>query len=154
LSDYFRWVTENVLAGGPNLDPYHEPAALERALADLRAARIGLVISLTEIPLDLPDGCDLEYLHAPTMDGEAPDDLEALCTRIDGIKLRGAGTFVHCQAGQGRTGTVLAAYLIWSERLSAWEAVDEVRRRYHRAAVETPQQMRALQAFERRHRLL
>jgi atypical dual specificity phosphatase len=154
VSDYFRWVTPDVLAGGPNPDPYHEPETLARALDELRRARIGLVVSLTEIPLDLPADSGFDYLHLPTLDGEAPDDLEALCARIDGTKLRGLGTFVHCQAGQGRTGTALAAYLIWSERLSAWDACDEVRRRYHRAAVETPQQLAALEVFERRHRLL
>jgi atypical dual specificity phosphatase len=154
LSDYFRWVSPGVLAGGPNPDPYHDPPALARALADFRANGIGQIVTLTEIPLDLPADAGIEYLHAPTLDGEAPDDLEALCANIDGAKLRGAATFVHCQAGQGRTGTVLAAYLMWSERLVAWDAVDEVRRRYHRAAVESPQQLTALQVFERRHKLI
>jgi len=154
LSEHFRWIVEHVLAGGPHPDPYREPETLEQALSDFRAARIGQIVSLTEFPLELPAQSGFEYLHAPTLDGEAPDDLEALCARIDSARLRGAATFVHCQAGRGRTGTVLAAWLIWSQRLAAWDAVDEVRRRYHGAAVETPQQLSALQAFERRHRLL
>ena len=154
MSDSFRWLIPGVLAGGPHLDPYRQPSSLMPALDELRAAGIGQIISLVEQPLTLPPGSGMAYLHQPTLDGEPPDDLEAICAFIDGGKLRGVGTFVHCIAGIGRTGTVLAAYLIWSEGRRAWDAVDEVRRRYHPRAVETSQQLNALEAFERRHRLL
>lgn len=154
MGDALRWLIPSVLAGGPHPDPFGEPSTLARALAELRAAGIGQLISVVELPLAVSADAGLEYLHAPTMDADAPHDLEALCAFIDGGKLRGVGTFVHCQAGQGRTGTVLAAYLIWSQARRAWDAVDEVRRVYHPRAVETPAQLDALAAFERRHRLL
>ncbi len=150
-SDYFRWLIPGVLAGGPHLDPYGEPGQLARATADLALHGIGAVISVVELPLALEG---LEYLHAPTPDGEAPEDLEHLCMFIDAAKQRGVATFVHCQAGQGRTGTVLAAYLIWSRGLRAWEAVDEVRRAYHTSAVESAAQLAALEVFARRHKLI
>jgi atypical dual specificity phosphatase len=153
-NDPFRWLIPGVLAGGPHLDPFHEPETLTQALADLRNAGIGQIITLVELPLEVPSESGIEMLHVPTLDGEPPEDLEALCAFIDGGKLRGVGTFVHCVAGQGRTGTVLAAYLIWSEQRRAWDAVDEVRRVYNPRAVESPQQLDALEAFERRHRLV
>src|SRR5262245_47236176 len=112
---------------------------LRRALDELRPGGLGAVIPLVGPPLPLPPAPGLEVVHVPTMDGEAPDDLERLCELIDAMKQRSLGTFVHCQAGQGRTGTVLAAYLIWSERVRAWDAIDQVRQRYHPRAVETPQ---------------
>jgi atypical dual specificity phosphatase len=154
MSDYFRWLVPHVLAGGPHIDPYAEPETLRGALDELKAAGIGQIITLTDKPLAVPADAGFEVRHASTMDGEPPDDLESLCEFIDGGKLRGVGTFVHCIAGQGRTGTVLAAYLIWSEQRRAWDAIDEVRRVYHPRAVETSQQLAALEAFERRHRLL
>ena len=53
---------------------------------------------------------------------------------------------VHCEAGLGRTGTMLAAYLI-SEGASAAEAVRRVRE-VERVAVETPRQVQFLEQFE------
>ena len=154
MNGAFRWLKEGVLAGGPHLDPFGDPAHLERVLSELEHAGIGAIVSLCELPVELPPASGFEYLHAPTPDGEAPEDLEALCTFIDTERRHGRGTFVHCHAGQGRTGTVLAAWLIWSEGRSARAAIEEVRSSYHPLAVETSPQMGALEAFARRHRLI
>ena len=35
---------------------------------------------------------------------------------------------VHCSGGKGRTGTMLAAYLIKLQRLSAGEAIEQIRK--------------------------
>ncbi|HEY7957741.1 MAG TPA: dual specificity protein phosphatase family protein [Polyangia bacterium] len=151
-----RWLEPGVLGGGPHPDPFGDPAELERALAELARQKVGAIVSLTELPLDVEEGelGAMVYLHAPTPDGAAPDDLEAICQLVDATRMRGLGTFVHCQAGQGRTGTALAAWLVWSRGLSAREAIDEVRARYHPRAIETAEQVAALEAFARRHRLL
>jgi len=149
-----RWLVPGVLAGGPHPDPSHDPAQLSAALDELVRRGVGAVVSVCELPLDVPGGSGVEYLFAPTDDGEAPEDLERLCELIDAVRRRGAGTFVHCHAGQGRTGTVLAAYLIWSEHKRALEAIEDVRRLYNPHAVETAAQVSALEAFARRHRLL
>jgi atypical dual specificity phosphatase len=53
---------------------------------------------------------------------------------------------VHCNAGVGRTGTVLAAYLV-SHGASAEEAIDEVRRNYNPRAVENAAQEDAVRRF-------
>lgn len=153
-----RWIERGVLAGGPHPDPWREPGEIGRVLLALGEAGIGALVTLTESPLAIEPAraseLGLAYLHAPTPDGGAPDDLEAICQLIDATRMRGRGTLVHCQAGQGRTGTVLAAWLIWSRGLDARAAIDEVRAHYHPLAVETADQLAALEAFERRHRLL
>jgi protein-tyrosine phosphatase len=54
---------------------------------------------------------------------------------------------VACEHGRGRTGTVLACLAVL-DGLRAPEAIDHVRRHYHRRAVETPGQRRYVQNFE------
>jgi protein-tyrosine phosphatase len=53
---------------------------------------------------------------------------------------------VHCEAGLGRTGTMLAAYLI-SQGASAAEAIRRVRE-VERVAVETMRQIQFLEQYE------
>lgn len=53
---------------------------------------------------------------------------------------------IACGAGRGRTGTALACLAI-IDGLPADEAMDYVRRRYHRRAVETPWQKRYVSRF-------
>jgi atypical dual specificity phosphatase len=146
----YRWLVPGVLAGGPHP---RTGGAYARNLEHLTGAGFGGLVSLCERDDAPPEASDLEFLHVPTPDGEPPGELVGICHFIDGVRARGAATFVHCLAGLGRTGTVLGAYLVWRERLRAWDAIEEVRRRYCQSAIETPAQYDALQAFERRCRL-
>ncbi len=141
-----KWLVPGILAGGPHPAPSGDRTEVQRAIRELRAAGVGAIITLTEHALDL-DGAFMDHMHAATPDGEPPRHLDTICTFIDAARRRGEGTFVHCLAGIGRTGTVLAAWLIWSRGLSAWAAIDEVRATYHRFAVESQAQTRALEAF-------
>jgi len=61
--------------------------------------------------------------------------------------LEGRGNLVHCVGGIGRTGTVLAGYLMVTEGLNANEAVEEVRK-YREGAVQTMQQFEFLLSLE------
>lgn len=76
------------------------------------------------IPLDRADALDaLHEAHRRARDGD----------RVE----------VACRGGRGRTGTALAALAIL-DGVPAGEAVDWIRARYHRNAVETPLQRRWL----------
>ena len=55
---------------------------------------------------------------------------------------------VHCRAGYGRTGTMLACYLVAVEEYSAADAITETRRR-RSWSIETEQQEQAVFDFEK-----
>jgi len=112
------------------------------------------VLSVFEEPLGRRtlDPWSPRYLWLRTRDGEPPD-LPAACAFIDKAREAGQATLVHCWAGIGRTGSVLAAYLVHSgEEVDPAAARERVRREYHPDAVESRAQMDALSAFAKRRK--
>lgn len=143
----FYWIIENVLAGcsrpGANRDD------LDTDLASLRHHGIGALLTLTETPIS-PESLErhrLVGLHLPVNDFHAPSPAQLLeaMTFLDNARASGTPAAVHCLAGQGRTGTVLAAYLIRGG-LNADDAIAEVRA-ICPGAIESPPQTAALAAW-------
>jgi atypical dual specificity phosphatase len=125
----FYWVIDNVLAGcsrpGVGWD-----GDVDRDLATLRGYGIGALLTLTET--GLPGGAlerhGIVGLHLPVDDFHAPTTTQMLdaLAFLDDARATSNPVAVHCLAGQGRTGTVLAAYLIRGG-LSSEEAIAAVR---------------------------
>ena len=67
-----------------------------------------------------------------------------------GVPVQGVG--VHCAMGRGRTGTMLACYLVAKEGYSGDAAIEETRRR-RRGSIETRLQEQAVRDFEDHLRL-
>ncbi|MDJ0973726.1 MAG: dual specificity protein phosphatase family protein [Planctomycetota bacterium] len=136
----FSWIREGELAGmgmpGPD------------AWTFLRAEGVRAVLTLTERPpLGDPAGAGLAYLHVPLIDFGTPslENLQRCVTWIAEQTAAERPVVVHCFAGQGRTGTVLAAFLV-SVGLTPEEAIAEVRRlRPH--SIETRGQEDAIRRF-------
>jgi atypical dual specificity phosphatase len=143
----FYWVIDNVLAGCSR--PGAGGSDLDRDLATLRRYGIGALLTLTESPL--PRGSLERHgilgLHLPVDDFHAPSTsqmLDALAF-LDDARASMTPAAVHCLAGQGRTGTVLAAYRIRGG-LSASDAIAEIRALCP-GAVEVAPQVSALESW-------
>ena len=146
----FYWLIDGVLAGcgrPGGMRPGEQP--LDADLAWLRERGVGAVLSLTETPLPPPALArhDLAGLHLPVDDlhPPSPDQLRDALAFIDGQRAEGRPVVVHCRVGQGRTGTVLAAYLIRGG-LDAAAALRQVRAACP-GAVGSPEQVHALEAY-------
>lgn len=111
----------------------------------LREAGIKGLLSLieTSIPLEYLEG--MEYCHVPIIDFGAPDmpRIEKAVAFINSIK---GPVAVHCLAGCGRTGTILAVYLV-STGLSAAASIDTVRE-IRPFSIETSEQENSVYEYE------
>jgi atypical dual specificity phosphatase len=144
---FFTWVDE------PHLAASAEPGGQEQ-LAWLRAQGVDILITLTEDPLPRTwvDSAGLMGVHVPVPDMDIPsvEQIEKVLSVIDKAKASGMGVAVHCLAGKGRTGTVLAAYFV-HQGLSAKEAIRRVRE-LRPGSIEVSEQEEAIRAFERARR--
>lgn len=149
----FYWLIPNALAGcgrpgrrGRAAGPLE---VLDADLGWLRQQGIAAILSLTETPLDAESLArhELDSLHIPVVDmtPPSPQQIQAALDFIDRHRAHARPVAVHCLMGQGRTGTILAAYLI-RDGLRPDLALAELRA-ICPGAVENPRQEAALDAF-------
>ena len=134
---------ERRLSGGGALDAYDDE------LPSLHAAGIRAVVSLLNIPsaASVYESAGFDFLCLPVPDGGAPTFEQTLqfVRFVEKQRAMQNAVAVHCEAGLGRTGTMLAAYLI-SQGQTATAAIQSVRA-VERVAIETPRQIQFLEAF-------
>lgn len=132
----FKWFRDNLAAGA---DP-------EGEIDFLKHKGIGAIISVCTRCLNDID--NIKYYFEYTRDGHAPQNLNEICDFIETCLNNNIPVYVHCFAGIGRTGTVLAAYIMRKEHLTAEEAINIVRSEYYMYAIESSMQVSALKEFE------
>ena len=124
----FSWVEKDTLAAMAR--PGRE-RDLEVDLAWLQSAGITVLVSLTEepIPEESLEKYGMAGLHLPVEDFTPPTlaQINRFLEEVDRARLENYALGIHCTAGKGRTGTMLAAYLV-TRGLSAEDAIAKVRK--------------------------
>ena len=149
LPSTFRWLVPATIGGlgRPGLD-----GDVEAELAGLAAEGVTLVVGLEEsptVPLGHLYRFDLAFWHFPIPDMSTPKvgDLVTLLEKLKNKVSDGECVAVHCRAGCGRTGLVLAGWSIFEgqEPAAALSRVRSINPRW----VESAEQERFLPLFAR-----
>ncbi len=139
----FSWFIEETLAGSGMPTTHDE---LEWVLKQ----GVKSIVTMTENALPESWVEDVNYLHVPTTDLTSPD-MDKIDTAVDFIHKRinnKEPVMVHCAAGMGRTGTVLACYLVKYQKYSAKDAIEKVRTE-RPGSIQSEVQELAIQFYEK-----
>ena len=124
--DNFSWIIEEKLAGSAI------PTSKEE-IDWIKQEGVKSIVTIREEPLEDEWIKDVNYLHVHSNDMGIPE-FSDLVNSVDFIHQRITNdepVMVHCLAGLGRTGTILACYLIKYEDMTADDAIQKVRRERH-----------------------
>ncbi|MCW8854427.1 MAG: ATP-binding cassette domain-containing protein [Gammaproteobacteria bacterium] len=144
----FLWLKRGVLAGTPLPGVFHD---IDYDLMALKKVGISVLLTLTTRSLDddVLSQHGIRAIWEPVKDMGAPsiDQAIRICEQVEIAIKNNDAVAAHCRAGLGRTGTLLAAYLIW-EGISALDALDTVRGVEPRW-VQSEEQVSFLEDFEK-----
>ena len=145
----FGWVIEGKLAGMGR--PGSSLSDLGQDLRLLAEEGISAIVTLTEDTLkpEPLEAAGFEHIHIPVWDMSAPSqgDIQRFVQFVSSLLEAGRAVSVHCAMGLGRTGTMLACYLVYSG-MDAHQAIGLVREK-RPGSIETNDQVDAVAAYAR-----
>ncbi len=140
----FSWLIEDEIAG------MAKPASSVYDFESLKEKGLDAIVSLSEYPLSevLIEEFGFSVKHIPVKDFQPPtlEQVEDFVAFAKNARSEGKKLVVHCDAGVGRTGTMLACYLV-SKGHSATDAIEEVRTK-RPGSIETIEQEEVVLEFE------
>ncbi len=155
----FSWVINNQLVGSGL------PLSYDQFMWLVNQG-IGTIVTVREIPLplqwltvtDSKKGSSnsrnikkINYLHLRVEDYHSPsiDEIVSTVKFIENeIEVEKRLVLVHCAAGKGRTGTILCAYLLKKENLSAKDAINRIRK-LRPGSIQTDSQEKSIHEYEK-----
>ncbi|XP_075419762.1 dual specificity protein phosphatase 23 [Tenrec ecaudatus] len=140
----FSWVLPGRLAGlALPRHPAHYQFLWEQGVRHL--------VSLTDRKPPYSDSSNLTLHKLRIVDfcPPAPHQIDHFLQIVDEANARGEAVAVHCALGFGRTGTMLACYLVKERRSTAGDAIAEIRR-LRPGSIETYEQEKAVFQFYQR----
>jgi len=149
----FKWIIRGALASSSI--PENEQDILKLYNEDIKA--VLCLVEEEELPFrrideykKILEKYGIIMKHYPIEDFKAPS-LEGIIECIDWIESNlknNKKVLVHCKAGQGRTGTIVACFLVKKYGLTAEEAIRYVRR-IRPGSVTSESQILAVKIFEK-----
>lgn len=142
----FSWLEKSKIAGCGRPET-------ETELKAVKDQGIRAIVSLTGTPLnpEVVNRLGFEYLHFHLSGTPSVEQLDQIIGFIDQKNAESKPVLVHCGEGKGRTGTVLAAYLV-SHGDGADDAIRIVRAK-RPGSIETVEQENVIRELEIRMKI-
>jgi atypical dual specificity phosphatase len=143
----FSWLVEGKIAGAALSDS-------GETLSELWGLGIRAIVCLVEWPVDegLMRSMGFEHFHlkVPSFMPPTQEQIDRFIDFVENMEKQGKPVLVCCRMGLGRTGSLLAAYLV-RKGFDADSAIKEVRGSRPRS-VESPEQEEAIREYALRLR--
>ncbi|KAL4623990.1 dual specificity protein phosphatase 23 [Arapaima gigas] len=95
---------------------------------------------------DTCPGITLHHIKIDDFCAPRMDQIDRFLSIVEDANSKGQGVAVHCMHGYGRTGTMLACYLVKKKKITGVEAINEIRQ-LRRGSIETHEQEKAVVQF-------
>lgn len=141
----FTWIDEGVLAGCGC--PTHLGHYKYFSQSGIRH----VIVLKERYPPEAEKNCELlnlksSRIHIKDFYPPTIEQIDEFLKHVEEAKTANQAVVAHCARGNGRTGTMLACYLLKQRRLTPQEALAEIRK-LRPGSVETAEQERAIEIY-------